>query len=335
MTTRRAFVAATAAAALLPRAASAEPTPVRLIGFLSAGALPLYVAADRGFFARENLAVTLTQTPGSVYQFQHLSAGDFDVAATALDNIIAYDEGQGEALLPNPADFVAFMGGDGGLLSLWARPEIGSIAALRGTTVAVDALTTGYAFVLYRMLAQNGVAVDDVRRLAVGATKQRFDALRAGTASAALLSPPYNVAAKAAGFTLLGAASDVIGAYQGSCLVARRPWLAANGATAERLVRAVLAATAWLYAPANRADAIAVLAARSSVSIDEATPIFVSLTDPKNGIEPHGAMLPAALDAVLALRSAYALPKKTLTDPLRYYDGSIYRRAGGAASARG
>ena len=96
--------------------------------------------------------MTLTPTPGSVYQFQHLSAGDFEIGSTALDNIVAYDEGEGEAPLPNPADFAAIMGGDSGFLQLWARPEIGSYADLRGKLLAVDAIRTGFTFVLRRML---------------------------------------------------------------------------------------------------------------------------------------------------------------------------------------
>jgi ABC-type nitrate/sulfonate/bicarbonate transport system substrate-binding protein len=323
---------ATAAAvttAALPRVASADPTPVRVIGFFGAGTLPYWIAGDTGLFAHENLAVTLTQTPGSVYMFNHLSAGDFDVALAAIDNIIAYDEGQGEAPLPNPADFVAFMGGDGGFLSVWARPEITTFAGLRGKPIALDALTTGYAFVMYKMLAQNGLTFADYTRVAVGGTKQRLDALLAGSCAATLLSPPFDLAAKAAGYTLLGSAVDVIGPYQATCSVARRTWLAANPATAVSLVRAVVAATAWMYDPAHRTEAIAILAQHSNITVDAATPLFAKLIDPKSGVQPQGALPLPALRTVLALRNTYGAPKTPLTDPLKYYDGTYYRRAGG------
>jgi len=93
---RLAFVGAAAAALTAPLAAGAQTPgrPLRMIFFPGGDMLPATIAAQKGFFARENIAAVMTPTPGSVYQFQHLSAGDFDVAMTALDNAIAYDEGQ-------------------------------------------------------------------------------------------------------------------------------------------------------------------------------------------------------------------------------------------------
>lgn len=327
---RGAFMAAGTAAVLVPRSAfAADPTPVKLIGFLSSSSLPYFIAADRGFFTRENLAVTLTQTPGSVYQFQHLSSGDFDVATTAIDNIIAYDEGQGEAALANPADFVAFLGGDSGFLQLWARPEIKTLADLRGKTLAVDALTTGYAFILYRMLqTKAGLTRADYSLDGVGGTRQRLDAIVKGPDAAGLLTPPFDTQARAAGMNFLGSATDVIGAsYQASCLVARRPWLAANADTAVRLARAIIRATAWMYDPANRASAVAVLAERSRLAPDVAAPLFTSLTDPKHGFDRNAAIDVEGMRTVLELRSAYGAPKKTLTDASRYYDLTFEKRA--------
>jgi hypothetical protein len=39
-----------------------------------------------------------------------------------------------------------FMGGDNGFLSLVTQPDIKSYGDLKGKTLSVDALTTGYAF---------------------------------------------------------------------------------------------------------------------------------------------------------------------------------------------
>src|ERR1019366_4069953 len=140
------------------RTAFAQAVPVRVIGFFSGSTLPLWTADAKGFFTRENLSVTLTPAPGSVYQFQHLSAGDFDIGSRALDNIVAYDTGDGAARLPTPPAFVAIMGGDSGFLELWARPEVGSYADLRGKLMAVDAVRTGFTFVLRALLQKKGIA---------------------------------------------------------------------------------------------------------------------------------------------------------------------------------
>src|SRR5579863_2348720 len=137
MTSRRRFIESTAALgslAVSPAAAFAQSTPtnVRVIFFGVASNLPVWCGIAKGFFAKQNLNVTTEITPSSVYMFQHLSAGDFDIAVTAMDNVVAYDEGQGAPEVNSPSDFVAFMGGDSGMLSLWSRPDIRGYADLKG-----------------------------------------------------------------------------------------------------------------------------------------------------------------------------------------------------------
>lgn len=327
-TSRKSFLGVAAALAAIPGRALAQATPVRLIGFLSGGTLPFWIADAKGFFGRESVAVTLTPTPSSIYQFQHLSGGDFDIGTTAIDNIIAYDEGQGEAPLPNPADFIAIMGGDSGFLQLWARPEISSYANFRGKTLAVDALTTGYAFVLREMLRKKGISPDEYALEPVGNTASRFARMQRGTdCVGALLSPPVDVQARAAGFKMLDVATDVIGAYQASVVVARRAWLEKNAETAVRFIRAVRAAMGWLYDPAHRTEAIALLADRTQIAPAAAAGLVPPMLDPKYGIDRNGAINLDGVRTVLSLRSAYT--QKSLTDPLKYYDPQYFRRAGG------
>ena len=54
--------------------------------------------------------MSLTTTPSSVYQIQAFHAGEFDLAFTAFDNIVAYQEGQGAAQLEGASDFCVVMG---------------------------------------------------------------------------------------------------------------------------------------------------------------------------------------------------------------------------------
>jgi ABC-type nitrate/sulfonate/bicarbonate transport system substrate-binding protein len=247
-------------------------------------------------------------------------------SSTALDNIIAYDEGDGEAPLANPADFVAIMGGDSGGLQLWTRPEIGSYADLKGKLLAVDAIRTGFTFVLRAMLQKKGIAPSDYTLEAVGNTGARFARMQRGTdCVAGLLTAPTDIAAKALGFKRLDLATDVLGAYQAGVQVARRSWLAANADVAVRYVRAARRATAWIYDPANRADATAVLAERAKIPPDAAVALLPVLLDPKFGIDRNGAIDPNGVKTVLALRGTYT--QKILTDPLKYYDATYFNRA--------
>src|SRR5207247_9947930 len=117
---------------------------------------PVWVAQEKGFFAKNSLEVKVTPTPSSVFQLTNLIEGKVDIEMTAIDNLIAYREGQGEAKVDGP-DLIAFMGGDNGFLRLVAVPEVKTLADLRSKTVSVDARTTGYAFVLFEMLERGGL----------------------------------------------------------------------------------------------------------------------------------------------------------------------------------
>ena len=140
------------------RAHAAAPLqPIEVIVFAGANAMPSCVAQEKGFFAREGLAVNITATPNSGFQISSLVAGKFHVASTAIDNLIAYQEGQGTAKLDREPDMVAIMGISSAELSLFAVPEVRTIADLKGRDLALDSLSTGYAFVLRYLLEKAGL----------------------------------------------------------------------------------------------------------------------------------------------------------------------------------
>ena len=333
MTSRRRFIESTAALgtfALSPRAAFAQTAPanVRVIFFGVASNLPVWAGIAKGFFAKQNLNVTTEITPSSVYMFQHLAAGDFDVAVTAMDNVVAYDEGQGAPEVNSPGDFVAFMGGDSGMLTLWSRPDIHSFSDLKGTTLAVDAVQTGFTFVLRRMLETVGLNEGDYQLAAAGGTPKRFAALTTTAEySAALLTAPFDLEADAKGCHKLATALDFIGHYQAYTGVARRAWIERNGDVLVRYIRGYLAALRWLYDARNKDAAIGILTKQGNVPPEIASLCYAEILNRTNGIVPNGAIDIAGVRTILELRSKYGLPKKTLKDPMKYIDQSYWRRA--------
>ena len=116
-------------------AAAAAPAPelktVNLIVFPGGFNWPIWVAKEKGFFERNGIDVKITPTPSSVFQLTNLIDGKFDIAMTAIDNLIAYREGQGE-VPKQGADLFAFMGGDNGFLRLVTVPEVKSFKELKG-----------------------------------------------------------------------------------------------------------------------------------------------------------------------------------------------------------
>jgi ABC-type nitrate/sulfonate/bicarbonate transport system substrate-binding protein len=333
MTSRRRFIESTAALGALALAptetlAQTAPANLRVSFFGVASNLPVWSGIEKGFFARQNLNVTTEITPNSIEQFQRLISGDIDIAITAMDNVVAYDEGQGAPDVHSPGDFVAFMGGDSGQLTLWARPDIRSYADLKGTTLAVDAVQTGYTFVLRRMLETVGLNDGDYKLEAAGGTPKRYAALTSSAQyGAAILTPPFDLEADAKGCHKLATAADIVGRYQAYTGVARRAWIEKNSDVLVRYIRGYLAALHWIYEAKNKTETIAILTGQGKVPKEIASLVYAEVIDRANGIVPNGAIDIAGVRTVLELRSHYAEPKKTLKDPLKYVDEKYYREA--------
>ena len=289
---------------------------------------PSFVGVEKGFFERNGVRVMLQETPNSVAQMTGLAEGKFDIAITAVDNIVAYAEGQGEAAIGAQPEFFAFMGSDSGFLSLVADPEIRSFADLRGRTFSVDARTTGYAFVLFDMLRRNGLSQKDYRIETVGGMVQRWDALQKKKQDATLLSTPFNILAKQQHFNQLAQAVDEIGPYQGNVAATRRSWAQGNRSKVMAFIRGYAEAIDWLYDRSNREESIRILLRNLPQMTPElAQRSYEELLDPKYGFFRKGQMSLQGLRTVLALRTRYAEPKKNLAEPMKYYDPSYYDAA--------
>jgi len=132
-------------------------TPLRVISFPGGANLPLWVAEDTGLFARQQLAVKVSPTPNSVVLVQSLARDEEDIAMAAFDNVVAYQEGQGEVQLSTAPDLFAFVGTSRGTIRLVVSPDVRGYGDLRGKTLAVDALATGYSLVLQKLLQLGGL----------------------------------------------------------------------------------------------------------------------------------------------------------------------------------
>jgi ABC-type nitrate/sulfonate/bicarbonate transport system substrate-binding protein len=174
--------------------------------------------ASEGLFRRNDLAVNVTPTPSSVFQLTNLIEGKFDIAMTGIDNVIAYMEGQGAAPTKKPPDLVVFMGGDNGFLRLVTVPEVKSYAQLKGRELSVDALTTGYAFVLRKLLEKGGLRPDDYHLVSADGVLQRFEGLLEKKHAGTLLISPFDVVAQARSFNRLASSVGCVrGALHRNC----------------------------------------------------------------------------------------------------------------------
>jgi ABC-type nitrate/sulfonate/bicarbonate transport system substrate-binding protein len=290
--------------------------------------LPLWAAERQGFFEQNGLRVVLTPTPNSVFQMQGLAEGRFDIAMTAIDNVIAYQEGQGEAKIPDNPDMFAFMGGDNGFLSLVGGQGVKSISELKGKKLSVDAMTTGYAFVLRELLAKNNIAESDVSFERAGGVLGRFQELLKGSHAGTILITPFDVLAMQKGHAQLARAAEHLGAYQGLVGAARRSWARQNEPALVGFIRAYRAGVQFLYEPVNWEVAEALLVANVRAMTPQlAKQSLNTLLHPKLGFYKDAALDMKGVATVLALRSKFGEPKKQLTDPAKYIDTSYHSQA--------
>ena len=96
------------------------------------------------------------------------------------------------------------------VLALVSRPEIKTVQALKGKTVAV-LIAGGVAHFAARAIAKHfGLdAEKDLKYLAVGPPDARYAALSQGLVEAAVLGPPYDFEARKQGFNILARANDI------------------------------------------------------------------------------------------------------------------------------
>jgi ABC-type nitrate/sulfonate/bicarbonate transport system substrate-binding protein len=231
----------------VPRARAQASGPIELITFYGGFNWPIWVAMEKGMFARHGVQVSLTPKPNPTFQLTNLIGGRFDMAVTAIDNVIAYMEGQGEASVGGTPDLVVVMGGDNGFLRLVTVPEVASFANLRGKELSVDALTTGYAFVLRKLVEAGGLRQDEVGYVRAGGVMQRFQALLENRHAETLLISPFEVQAEAQGFRVLADAAQMLSAYQDLVGAAQRDWAARNQEAVIGYTRGTADVLAWLY----------------------------------------------------------------------------------------
>ncbi len=297
------------------------PTAIRMIGFGGATNLPAWVAMDKGFFAKEGLAVSLDKTAGSKEQMQDVMAGKYEFVTTAFDNIVAYTDGDGATKFDN-YDLTAILGVHSGLNSVVARPEIKTYADLRGKTLAVDAVASGYATILYQILKNKGLTEKDYKIISVGSTDGRVSALEDGRAQVAILSSPQDIQLEKKGFTILDDAAAALGDSQGSVYAVRKGWAKDHEKEVLALMRAVIAAQNFVFD--NKDAAVEVLMKRTpGLAKTDAEEIWKRLTGP-GGLTRNAALNPKGIDMVLNLRSVYGNPAKG--DGPRYMDLSWQKK---------
>jgi len=288
--------------------------PLRLNAFRVDAAVA--AARARGLFASEGLDVKITITPNSTEQMRGISKGSFDIASTAFDNVLAWSGREGAEIiaLAQPIDRV--------VLPLFVRPEIRQWNDLRAKKLAADAVDTAYALVLRRILLAHGLDFErgDYELVAVGATEHRLVSMTRGETFAAILNPPVDAKAEAAGLVRFANHLSVLPNYTATVLAVNRAWAQGHRDVLVGFLRAWLAGMRWVNDPANREEATKIAAAELKLNPRAAAERVAELS-------AKGALNLSGLESVLNLRTQFGfkLPMGAAITP--YYDLDYYRAA--------
>ena len=303
--------------------ASFALTEIKMISFGSASNLPIWIAQDKGLFEKEGLKVERVTTRGSTEQFQDLMAGKYQFASTAFDNIVASAEGKGATKFEN-FDVVGILGVHSGMNTVVSAPALKNWTDIRGKTVSVDAVGSGYATVLYQILENKGVKRSEFNILAVGSTGERMKTLRDGRAQMAVISSPEDIYLQRDGFNILGDAASEIGDYQGSAYAVRRSYAQANPQIVISFARAIQNAHNLLRA--DEKTAMEVLRARvKDMPEKDAVALLARMRGP-HGFFPDAALSRKGIENVFKLRAGYT-GEPAITNFDRYIDLSWAEKA--------
>lgn len=258
----------------------------------------LEVARRTGALAAAGLEVFERPVPSSPAQFRSLIDDELHVGLTNPDNVLAY-RFDPQNPLGELVDARILAGVDRGLgLGVWARPGA-TLDDLRGAVVGVDVPGSGFALALFTLLERRGLGRDDYEVVKLGSTPQRLQALLDGGCAATMLGAGNELAAEAAGCTLLASVRDELSPYLATVVcVVRDEHLEVGHDLGD-----VLTATAAGIVGGGLVDtAVEAAAARLGLDDDLAQRYVARLADPLDGLVVDGSVDPAALRTVLDLR---------------------------------
>lgn len=239
------------------RPAAAQSAPVVRIGALAIDAAgEAYYGSEAGMFAANGITAQVTTLPTGAAITQAVLAGDLDVgfsnplqiAAAISRNIPLQMLVPGALYSKRDASENIFVAKN----APYASPK-----DLAGTTLGVGALGDFNQLSLLAWLEANGVARDSVHFVELKFA-QLGEALARGTIAAASLPEPFKTDAMRAG--LVRPFGDTYLAIQPELTpivwFAQKSWLAANAATAGKLVRGIYATARWANTHTRESGAI-------------------------------------------------------------------------------
>jgi ABC-type nitrate/sulfonate/bicarbonate transport system substrate-binding protein len=278
---------------------------------------PGVVATKKGFFAANGVemdTVSIGVSPG----MQAVGSGSLNIMHNTCNAVISFIESGGGVHLS-----LVSMGIHPGVVV--GKKGLKDPAELKGKVVGTSSVKSGSTILLRRVLKAHGLEPSAYDVVAGQGSAQIFSGLQAGALDAVWLVPPQSLVASASGFPVIGTFKEVAPKFPFVCFATNDAWVKSDPAAAQGFAKAWLAGVAWLYDPANRAEAEALLAEALKLSPEIAAATYDELiVKSKDTFPRDGKVGPDVLLGMIdVMVEGEELPARPKGDVRRYLDDTM------------
>jgi ABC-type nitrate/sulfonate/bicarbonate transport system substrate-binding protein len=247
--------------AIQPGNAFSQVRPKIVVGYasMSTVATTLWVAQERGFFAKHGLDAQAIFIPGSPTLIASLSTGDVHFGYTG--GTATLGAAVGGLDIKMIAAFANHVQTD-----LVVRPEIKTPADLRGKRIGVTSIGgTGWMSAMLG-LEQIGLNAerDKILLAAFGDQRVITQALETGTIQGGSLAGVFGQRLKRAGYHFMGELEKI--PLVGTSIVVKSDYLAKQQSIARSTLRALIESHAFIHNPANKAAVIEITSRKLGIT---------------------------------------------------------------------
>jgi ABC-type nitrate/sulfonate/bicarbonate transport system substrate-binding protein len=289
----------------------------------SSSSWPLIIAQELGFFKRYGVTVDTVNVSSTAAAAQQAIVGAVDLGVVSSSQLIeAVQGGAPLKLYCNQLTTAPY--------TLLAQKGIKRYADLKGKTIVVGGINDATRIFAEKMIASGGLSPQDYEEVYVGATPDRYAALKSGSVAAAILLPPSVFRAIDDGFVPLGTLPAVMPVFPYTGYVGRADLAAKRPDALTAFMKGYLRGVRWLNDPANKARAGSILAASTNASLDESRRTYDEVVVKSKCFPNNGQLAPKSLQIVVDT----LVQLNVIKPPIPALDSLVDNRFVNAASAQ-
>ena len=271
-TTRRTLLMAAAGTVVpfaLARRVRAQAPPTVTYGLTSKTANDWinHLSDSLGFFTAQGIHVDFIDVGSAAANGQQMAAGSLNLGGIASPNLI-------QAVIGGAPLAVVLARTRVSPYLIIAKKGYKSMKDLKDKTIIVDSPSGITRLMVDGVLEANHMKSSDVTYTYAGGTPERFAALLSGAVDAAMLLPPFSFRAIGQGFPVVAEIPKIFPALPVDQTGTNTQWAKANTPALLGYLRGYLQGLHWIFDPANRSKAIAMLVDWTGANPDDASKTY-------------------------------------------------------------